>query len=109
MSRLLPWSGWIAGLLGWMLSHQLGSDLAQLDCGRAEPVTMLLIGASGAALAVAGGLLSLSIWRMPAKLDQPHAGTRRFAAGTGALAAAIFLLAILFQTISSFLIPQCHG
>jgi hypothetical protein len=109
MSRLLPWSGWIAGLLGWMLSHQLGSDLAQLDCDRAEPLAMLLIGASGAALAVAGGLLSLTIWRTPGQLDQPGAGTRRFAAGTGMLGAAIFLLAILFQTISAFLIPQCHA
>ena len=27
---------------------------------------------------------------------------------TGLLAAGIFLCAILFQTMSSFIIPQCH-
>ena len=41
--------------------------------------------------------------------DQPYAGSRRFIAGTGELAAGLFLLAIVFQTLSSPIIPRCYG
>lgn len=109
MSRLLPWSGWIGGILGWVLSNQTGSSLVQLDCTRAQPLPMLLIGLAGAALAIAGALISIRVWRMPGTTDQPYAGARRFIAGTGMLAAAIFLLAILFQTVSSLILPPCHA
>jgi len=109
MSRLLPWSGWIGGILGWVLSDQTGSSLAQLDCTRAQPLPMLLIGLAGAALAVGGAAISIRVWRMPGATDQPYAGARRFIAGTGMLAAAIFLLAILFQTVSSLILPPCHA
>lgn len=109
MRRLLPWAGWIGGIAGWMFSDQTGSDLAQLDCTRADPLTMALIGLVGAALAIGGGLLSLGVWRTPGRTDQPYAGARRFIAGTGILAAGIFLLAILFQTMSSLIIPRCHA
>lgn len=109
MRQLLPWAGWIGGIFGWMLSDQTGSDLAQLDCTRAQPLPMLLIGLVGAALAVAGALASLRVWRMPGATDQPYAGARRFIAGTGVLAAGIFLLAIVFQTISALIIPSCHA
>jgi hypothetical protein len=93
-----------------MLSDQLGSDLAQWNCGRANPAVMIAIGICGGTLALAGGLLALRYWRkMAGDLTQPYAGARRFIAVTGALAAGIFLLAILFQTSSSLIIPQCHA
>jgi hypothetical protein len=110
VNRLLPWSGWIGGLLGWVLSDQVGSDLAQWNCDRADPAAMIMIGAAGAAIALAGGLLAIRCWRgLAGDLGQPYAGARRFIAITGALAAGIFLLAILFQTSSSLIIPQCHA
>lgn len=109
MRRLLPWAGWIGGILGWMVSDQTGSDLAQLDCTRAQPLPMLLIGLIGALLAIMGGVLSIDVWRRPGATEQPYAGARRFIAGTGILAAGIFLLTILFQTISSLIIPPCHA
>lgn len=110
MSRLTPWAGWIGGLLGWTLSDQAGSDLAQWDCTLAVPPGMLLIGIAGAVLALAGALISFRVWRQLAgELDQPYAGARRFIAITGVLATGIFLLAIVFQTMSSFIIPQCHA
>ncbi len=109
MRRLLHWAGWVGGIAGWIFSDQTGSDLAQLDCTRAEPLTMVLIGLVGAALAIGGGLISLTVWRTPGATDHPYAGARRFIAGTGMLAAGIFLLAILFQTVSSLIIPQCHA
>ena len=110
MSKLTPWAGWIGGVLGWMLSDQLGSDLAQANCGRADPSLMLLIGLGGAAVVISGGLLSARVWwRGPSDLGPPQGEARRFVGGTGALASCLFLLAILFQTISSFIIPQCHA
>jgi hypothetical protein len=110
VSRLIPWAGWAGGALGWVLSDQAGSDLAQWDCTRAVPPLMLAIGAAGALLALAGGFVSYRFWRrLAGPIDQPYAGARRFIAGTSALAAAIFLLAILFQTASSLIIPQCHA
>ena len=109
MIRLMPWAGWLCGPLGWVLSDQLGSYLVQLDCTRADLLPMTLIGVAGAALALIGGFISLRAWQMPGQPDQPYAGARRFIAGTGGLAAGIFVLAILFQTISSYIIPQCHA
>lgn len=106
----MPWAGWIGGFLGWVLSDQGGTSLAQWDCTRAMPSVMLLIGTGGALLALLGGALSLRVWRRLAGApDRPHAGARRFVAATGTLAAGIFLLAILFQTVSSLIIPQCHA
>jgi hypothetical protein len=110
VNRFVPWAGWAGGALGWVLADQAGSDLAQWDCTRAVPPLMLAIGGGGALLALAGGLVSYRLWRRFAgPTDQPYAGARRFIAGTGALAAGIFLLAILFQTVSSLIIPQCHA
>ena len=108
MTRLTPWAGWIGGLFGWLISDQVGTSLAQADCTKADLPVMVAIGATGAAIAIVGGLVSSSAWRSAGNLDQPGAGTRRFLAGTGMLAAGIFFFAITFQTMSSFIIPQCH-
>jgi Na+/proline symporter len=108
MTRLTPWAGWIGGLLGWVASDQVGTSFAQADCTKADLPVMIAIGATGAAIVIVGGLISLSAWRNAGDLDRPGAGTRHFLAGTGLLAACIFLLAIIFQTMSSFIIPQCH-
>jgi hypothetical protein len=110
VNRLAPWAGWIGGLLGWMLTQQAGSDWVQWDCRAAAPGGLLAIGLGGGLLAMAGALVSFQIWRrLAGQLDQPHAGTRRFVAMTGGLAAGIFTLAILFQTVSGFIIPRCHA
>ncbi len=110
MRALAPWAGWIGGLLGWAVSDQFGSYVVQLDCAHADPPLMVGIGVTGAAVVILGGLLSGHAWHRPAGgLDQPQKGARQFIGGTGALAAGIFLLAILFQTASSLIIPQCHA
>jgi hypothetical protein len=108
VTRLKPWAGWVGGLFGWLISDLIGTSLAQANCAKAELPVMVAIGATGAGIAIVGGLVSWSAWRSAGELDQPGAGTRRFLAGTGILAAGIFLFAIIFQTMSSFIIPQCH-
>jgi hypothetical protein len=110
MSRLAPFAGWAGGLLGWFLSDQLGTSLVQSHCGRADPLLMALIGIAGALVVLAGGLVSLHVWQRSATpLETARSAARGFIAGTGLLASGIFLLAILFQTISSFVIPRCFG
>lgn len=109
MSALRPWAAWIGGIAGWFLAQQLGSQITQADCAGAHAMLLLLVGVAGAVLALAGAALSWSVWRSQGRLEQPYAGTRRFIAGTGELAVGLFLLAILFQTLSSFIIPRCFG
>jgi hypothetical protein len=109
VKAVAPWAGWIGGFAGWAAAHQAGSAISQYDCAHANPVWMLPIGALAAAIILAGGLLSWSSWREQAVAHNPPAAVRRFVAGTGALASGIFLLAILFQTPSSFLIPSCYA
>jgi hypothetical protein len=110
MSRLAPFAGWAGGTFGWFLSDQLGSSLANDDCVRADPVLMALIGLGGALIVLAGALVSLHVWhRSDTPVATARSGPRALIAGTGLLACGIFLLAILFQTISSFVIPRCFG
>ena len=109
MKALTPWAAWIGGAAGWALTHQLGSDLTQYDCRRADPGLMLVIGLLGASIILAGAAWSWPVWRARANIAHPYAGSRRFIAGTGELAAGLFLLAIIFQTVASFIVPQCHG
>ena len=54
------------------------------------------------AVAVAGGLFSLGIWRRP-----EEAPGRRFLGGTGALLALLASFAIVLQAISVLIIPPC--
>jgi hypothetical protein len=101
MTRLLPWMGWIGGLAGWLLSQQLGTSVVQLDCDSAIPIPVLLFIFAGALAAVGGGYASWRVWRR-------SEDTRRFIAFTAALAAAVFLGAIVLQALA-LVIPQCDA
>ena len=109
MTRIAPWLGWIGGIAGWFASQQLGSSFAQLYCDGANLAPMLLLGAVALAVALAGGLMSWGVWRHPANGAERPVRSRSFIAGTGALAALVFALAIVFQTAASLVIPQCHA
>lgn len=109
VARLVPWAGWVGGFTGWALAHQIGSDLDQAHCALADPLLMVVIGLCGAALAGGGGWIALRHWRnSDHDISQTGAGATRFFALASGLAAGLFLLAIIFQTASSLIIPQCH-
>ena len=99
---LTPWSGMLGAGFGWALAHQLGSDLAQDQCGAANPVVMILIGLLGIAIIGFGGLVS---WRAIGREE----GGRKFVAFVGALMAALFAVALIMQTSATFLLPRCFG
>lgn len=106
---LLPWAGLVGGLLGWALPDQIASNLIQENCRLGGPLLVGGTGLLGALLALAGGWLSYRVWRTTA--SEPDAigpGTRKFIAAVSALAALVFLGAIVLQTLAGFIIPACH-
>ncbi len=103
--RLLPWSGLIAVLLGWALTHQIGSNSNFDKCAATEPLPMALLGVAGLLILLAGGLLSHKVW----KRGDAETQARRFLAMVGTGMCALFATALVFQTISSFIIPQCFA
>lgn len=108
VSLLLPWSGLIAGLVGWGVEHQLGTYVSNGACYLAGPRPIGTMGAICAVLAVIGLALSASAWRHsePEQRDGPN-GARRFIAAVGAMSAALLLLTIVMQTAGAFVIPPC--
>lgn len=102
---LLPWSGLLGGFLGWALTHQLGSNLAFDHCPAMQPGVIILIALLGLILAIGGGLLSLRHWRR----GGAGGGSRHFVSATGMMAASLFSIAILWQTIGSLTIPRCFA
>jgi uncharacterized membrane protein YdcZ (DUF606 family) len=103
--RLLPWSSIFAVLVGWALTHQIGSNTNFDRCGSTAPWAMGLLGLAGLAVLLVGGLLSHKVW----KRGEAETPARRFLGIVGTGICAIFGAALVFQTISSFIIPQCFG
>ena len=104
LELLRPWSGLVLGALGWILHHQWGADLAFFDCSRAGPMLSGGLAVGCGFIVLAGGVLS---WTTPGR-SGGGGQNRQFAAWVGTGAAALFLLAILFQTLPGFILPACH-
>jgi hypothetical protein len=102
---LLPWAGLIGAFAGWSLTHQIGSNFVFDRCGATPRLAIALLGLAGLALIVAGGLVSLRHYRRA----EDDSATRRFISLVAAGAAGIFAMALLWQTLSSFIIPRCFG
>lgn len=101
----LPFVPLAAAALAWVVSDQLGSSLSQARCGLASPLTIGLIGLAGLLCCAAGAAVALRVWRVPSA----HSGGRRFVALLGGLLSAVLAIAIIFQTVSSFIIPRCFA
>lgn len=107
-ARLLawPWSGFLLGGLGLVLTHQIGSDRNNDMCGAHGWPEIWLTGLIGLGLAAAGAFLSWQLWR---RGEHHESATRRFIAAVSMGAAAIFSFAMLLPLIASTLIPRCYG
>ena len=87
---LLPWSGTIAGVLGWSLSHQIGSNSVFDDCTARGGGFVLAVGIVALLFTIAGGVVSLAVWRGMLITASPKwasnaASTRAVAAGSFAV------------------------
>ena len=102
---LRPWAGFLGAGLGWALAHQTGSYLDIQHCELMSPLVALLIGLVGLGMAVGGGFLSYGTYRR----GKAGPGARHFLSLVSMLAAALFSTALVWQTISSLIIPRCYG
>lgn len=105
-SSLAPWAGVFLGAIAWFAQHQGASNAVYWDCRLGGPWLTAGTGVACAAVIVAGGLVS---WKAraapPSTPDRPE--SRSFAGWVGAGTAAVFLFAVLLQTLSGFIVPGC--
>jgi hypothetical protein len=99
-----PWAGLFAGAAGWFAHQTFGADANYWDCRLGGPLWAGGLGLACAALVAAGGWMSW-ISRLSGGEDTPE--TRRFSGLVGAATAAIFLMAIAFQTLAGLIVPAC--
>jgi hypothetical protein len=80
-----------------------------LSCDLGHPGPQLLLGLAMLVLAGGGLLLSWRTWRTgDAEESEPGRGSRRFIGALSTGLAAIFMLAILAQTIAALLLTGCE-
>jgi hypothetical protein len=102
-SRLSPWAAAIAGAFAWALHQQVLGDLLHFDCRRGGAWTGLAIGVACLLLIASGVAITVA---------SRHANgwggdTRRFVASVSLMAAGLFVLPVLLQTLAGFVLPGC--
>ena len=100
-----PWAGFLGAGTGWALAHQIGSNLDVQHCELMSPLVAVLIGFAGLSCAVGGGLYSYGVYRR----GEAATGARHFLSTVSMLTATLFSVALVWQTISSLIIPRCYG
>lgn len=99
---LLPWAGIAGAVIGWGISHQVGSNAIFDDC-RDGGGLVLLVSAAGMIVTLLGAAGSLTVvWS-----GDGNGGARRFVAWLGLLLAALAAFAILLQAAAGLILPDC--
>jgi len=101
LAELKPWAGLIAGMLAAGGQHQLVSNALHFDCGFADHG--LLTGVLALLLIAVGGGVS---WRALRAHPDP-ASSRRLVAQMSLMAAALFALMVIWQTMGTLMLPRC--
>ena len=103
-AALSPWAGLFLGAAAWFVHQTVGADADDLARRMGGPLwTFLLTLVCGAVTGV-GGWISWTSGRRGERAD-PSPQSRRFAGRVGATSAAVFLLAILLQTLADLIVP----
>ena len=102
LEHLAPWLGMLGAGVGWILAHQLGSNMAFDDCRVGDGGFALLASLLGLLIAAAGGYFSWDVWRKPGETEG-----RRYIGLLGLLLALLTGFAILLQSISGLILPPC--
>jgi hypothetical protein len=103
VEHVAPWLGILGAATGWLLAHQLGSNMAFDDCRVGDGGFALIAGAIGLLIAAAGGYFSWDVWRQRGEESEG----RRFVGLLGLLVAALTGFAILLQSVSGLILPAC--
>ena len=101
LAELMPWAGLIAGMLAAGGQHQLIADGLHFDCGFADHG--VLVGVLGLLLIAVGAWLS---WRAVQAHRDPGS-SRRLVAQVSLMAAGLFALMIVWQTMGTLMLPRC--
>ena len=98
-ARFAPWAGMFAGPLCWALHQQGFTSLLHFDChlgsGSKGVLSFVVLGS----VLIGSGIVSWR-WRGDSELQ-------RFIGAASAGAAALFFLAIAFQTAATLILPGC--
>jgi hypothetical protein len=97
--RLAPWTGMFAGPLCWALNQQGFSSLLHFNCRLGSGTKGIVSFVVLAIVLIASGVVSWR-WRGGTELQ-------RFIGIASAGAAALFLLALIFQTAATLILPGC--
>lgn len=102
LASLAPWLGTVAAVLGWGLSHQIGSDSIFDDCSTGDGLFVLLVCAPALVLTILGGVFSFGVWSGGGEGDG-----RRFVGLVSGLLAALAAFAIILQIAAGLILPGC--
>jgi hypothetical protein len=96
-----PWAGLVAGMTAAGLQHQGISDAMHFDCryGGAD----LVVGVAALALIALGAWLSWTSLQAHREPGSP----RRFIAQMSLMAAVLFSILVLWQTMAGMILPAC--
>ena len=117
---LQPWAGLAGGVSGWLAHHQVISDALHVRCPAGNPASAVIVGAAAVAFIALAALWSRAVLRedesapvakgkaSPRRPEQRNAaGSRAFAARLSLMAAALFALLVLVQTMAGLMLPGC--
>jgi hypothetical protein len=103
------WAGWIAGPAGWAVHQQVSSMTNYWDCSVGRPLLVIALGLACALIVVAGGALSWRGLRSAGRSGRTDgSGNGRFIAIMGLLAAGVFLVAVIAQTMAGLAFTGCE-
>jgi len=110
-SRFAPWAALVAAMAGEALHQQVLADLLRFRCEWGRGPLGVALAATVLALMAAGCWVSWrSLPRRGADEDAdaaPIAPNRRFIVQLGWMAAALTAVAVLWQTLATWLVPSC--
>jgi hypothetical protein len=96
-----PAIGILLAALGWVVSHQWGSNAVIDDCIAHDGGTVILASLTGLLITAVGGLYCLWAWRGGA------VDGRSFLAVLGMLLALIASFAMVLQIAAGLILPAC--
>jgi hypothetical protein len=102
LEHVAPWLGMLGAAAGWLVAHQLGSNMAFDDCRVGDAGFALVAGLIGLLIAAGGGYFSWDVWRRREETEG-----RRFVGLLGLLLALLIGFAILLQSVSGLILPAC--
>jgi hypothetical protein len=111
-SRIMLWSGLIAGPLAWFINLNTNFALAPLACTAGAKPALYLVSALTVAVALAGAYLSWTQWQSdeaaPASQSTAIQQRRRAMALSGVVLSGFSALVILAQTIPNVMLAGCE-